>query len=373
MFKVITPKVENGIWLVRHLRTASGDWNVSLIKNMFIENDANAILSIPCSLNQRDDSLCWHYTTDENYNMKSGYKLGMSLNIKESTSETRKTGFNWKGIRNLNLPTKIKIFLWTSLREWLPTQVNLARRNISVGCLCPVCCNSFETTVHALWGCSRLKKVRNMYGFLHGVNFANSLCFQDFFSSCTQNLGKKELELLCVVLWRVWFLRNKLVQGVGQRGLENVVPWSEEFLEEFMVVNEKWCVGLGMVVRDRFGAVKACSTQRIEARYSVSVAEALAILRGISFAIYCGYDHLIIESDALGVVNMINSGIEISADIGVIIEDIKCLLQNITDARVKYVSRKANVVAHSLSKLALTLDVSYFWLDSFPLAVERCI
>ncbi|KAK3230019.1 hypothetical protein Dsin_001900 [Dipteronia sinensis] len=92
-FKVITPKVENGIWFVRHLRTASGDWNVSLIKNMFVKDDANAILSIPCSLNQRDDSLCWHYTPDGNFSMKSGYKVGMSLNINESTSEKRKTCF----------------------------------------------------------------------------------------------------------------------------------------------------------------------------------------------------------------------------------------------------------------------------------------
>ncbi|KAK3183220.1 hypothetical protein Dsin_030506 [Dipteronia sinensis] len=333
----------------------------------------------------------------------------MSLNIKESTSEMRKTGFDWKSIWNLNLPTKIKIFLWRSLREWLPTQVNLARRNILVGGLCSVCCNSLETAVHALWGCSRLKKVWNRYDLLRGVNFASSLCFQDFFSSCTQNLGKKDLKLLCVVLWHVWFLRNQLVQCVGRHGLKNVVPWSEEFLEESMVVNgvvgiqreqvrqneikwhppevgffklntdaaidvQKWCVGLGMVVRDCFGAVKAGSIQRIEARYSASVAEALAILRGISFAIYCGYDHLIIESDALGVVNMINLGTEISADIGVIIEDIRCLLQNIPDARVRYVSiRKANVVANSLSKLALTLDVSYFWLNSFPPAVERCV
>ncbi|KAK3230018.1 hypothetical protein Dsin_001899 [Dipteronia sinensis] len=232
-------------------------------------------------------------------------------------------------------------------------------------------------------------------------------CLLQFFRdhcSCSVGLfpvveGAEQVWFIARVLWRVWFLRNQLVQGVGWHGLENVVPWSEEFLEEFMVFNgvvgiqreqvrqneikwhppevgffklntyaaidvQKWCVGLGMVVRDHFGAVKAYSTQRIEARYSASVAEALAILRGISFAIYCGYDHLVIESDALGVVNMINSGTEISTDIGVIIGDIRCLIQNIPDARVKYVSRKANVVAHSLSKLTLTL---------FPPAVERCV
>ncbi|KAK3188279.1 hypothetical protein Dsin_027840 [Dipteronia sinensis] len=284
-FKVITPKVENGIWLVRHLRTTSGAWTVSLIKNMFVEVDANAILSIPYSLNRWDDFLCWHYTPDGNYSVKSGYKVGMSLTIKESTSEAQRTGFGWK-----------------------------------VLCVSKI-------------------------SFLHVLKFWE----------------KKELELLCVVLWRVWFLRNQLVQGVGWHGLETVVPWSEDFLADFMVVNgvfgiqrehvrqneikwhhpevgffnlnidaaidvQKWCVRLGMVVRDHFGADKACSTQRIEVRYFASVAEALAILRGISFAIYCGYDHLVIESDALGVVNMINPCSKVFANIGVIIEDIRCLL-----------------------------------------------
>ncbi|KAK1591886.1 hypothetical protein Q3G72_015297 [Acer saccharum] len=40
-------------------------------------------------------------------------------------------------------------------------QVNLAQRKVPNNRLCPVCSSSNETTVHALWGCKDLKKVRS--------------------------------------------------------------------------------------------------------------------------------------------------------------------------------------------------------------------
>ncbi|KAK2661960.1 hypothetical protein Ddye_000534 [Dipteronia dyeriana] len=51
------------------------------------------------------------------------------------------------------------------------------------------------------------------------------------------------------------------------------------------------------------------------------------------FAKDCGFKRLVVESDALGVVNMINSGTEVSADIGEIIEDIRRHLHNMIGAK----------------------------------------
>ncbi|TXG63698.1 hypothetical protein EZV62_010692 [Acer yangbiense] len=117
--------------------------------------------------------------------------------------------------------------MWRSSREWLPTLVNLARRKVPVNGLCPVCSSSFESTVHALWACHRLKIVRNRYGLLKGFHFGNFASFQDFVFYCFHNLDKKDFEFLCVVLWRVWFLRNQLVHVGGRHDVENVVSWAD--------------------------------------------------------------------------------------------------------------------------------------------------
>ncbi|KAK3219040.1 hypothetical protein Dsin_013010 [Dipteronia sinensis] len=127
-------------------------------------------------------------------------------------------------------------------------QVNLAKRNVPISGLCPVCLNSFETTIHVLWGFSGLKKRRSRYGLLQGFSFGRYVSFQDFFFYCTQNLGKKELELLFVILWRVWFLRNQLVHGRSCQDMDNVVSWFEVYLAKFHEANS-FVVVQGVLVR----------------------------------------------------------------------------------------------------------------------------
>ncbi|KAK3212813.1 hypothetical protein Dsin_017519 [Dipteronia sinensis] len=407
-FKVFTPKVENGIWLVSHLRTETGVWNTPLIQEIFLEDNARSILSIPCSLSRREDSLCWHYTPDGNYTVKSGYSVGVSLCSTVSTSGLLYSGFCSKTLWMCHLPSKIKIFLWKAIRDWIPTHANLARRRVPVEGMCPVCSCQFETTVHALWGCRNLKKVRYRFCLLTGLHYDRSGCFPDFFFYCCQNLSKKNLEFLCVALWRIWLMRNLFVHGGRIQDMYQVVPWAEEFLAEFQDANSEaaklvgrarptgicWRplevgmlklntdvaidvqnqrVGLGMVIRDDLGMVLAASTQKIRTYFSLPVAEAMTILRGTIFLKNSGLEPIVIESDALGVVQMINSATKVSADIGLIIEDIRDRLHEMSGSRVVFAYRNVNEVAHNLSKMALTIVEDLFWMESYPPCVERFV
>ncbi|TXG63723.1 hypothetical protein EZV62_010717 [Acer yangbiense] len=73
--RIYSPKLREDIMQVSQLRMASGGWNGQLIQELFDENEAEAILSIPASSNLRSDSVCWHYTSDGEYSVRSGYKL----------------------------------------------------------------------------------------------------------------------------------------------------------------------------------------------------------------------------------------------------------------------------------------------------------
>ncbi|KAK3190167.1 hypothetical protein Dsin_029728 [Dipteronia sinensis] len=86
-----------------------------------------------------------------------------------------------------------------------------------------------------------------------------------------------------------------------------------------------------------------------------------------------GLEPIVVESDALGVVQMINSATKVSADIGLIIEDIRDRLQDMSGSRVVFAYRNANVVAHNLSKMALTIVEDLFWMESYPPCVERFV
>ncbi|KAK3204687.1 hypothetical protein Dsin_018733 [Dipteronia sinensis] len=80
-----------------------------------------------------------------------------------------------------------------------------------------------------------------------------------------------------------------------------------------------------------------------------------------------------IESDALGVVNLINGKETQLADIEILLCDISKLLCSVLIVSVSFVSRKANMVTHSLAKLGLTASEDKFWPKNFPLDVEKWV
>ncbi|KAK2643397.1 hypothetical protein Ddye_025160 [Dipteronia dyeriana] len=98
----------------------------------------------------------------------------------------------------------------------------------------------------------------------------------------------------------------------------------------------------------------ATNAQRMVARYSPQVAVVVAILWGIELAIDTGLVFVVIESDALGAVNLIKSRGQNAADIGIVIDDIVSRISSLVGGSVVYASRKANFVAYILSRMAMT-------------------
>ncbi|KAK3225999.1 hypothetical protein Dsin_005861 [Dipteronia sinensis] len=112
---------------------------------------------------------------------------------------------------------------------------------------------------------------------------------------------------------------------------------------------------------------------RVQSRNSSQIAEALAILCGIEFAIDIGQVPIEIQSDAFGVVKFVNEKVTPLADTRIILSDIQELLCIVPIVSVSYVSRKADMVAHCLVKIALTISENHFWLEAYPPIVEKWI
>ncbi|KAI9201621.1 hypothetical protein LWI28_026283 [Acer negundo] len=104
----------------------------------------------------------------------------------------------------------------------------------------------------------------------------------------------------------------------------------------------------------------AFSSQRLEASLSPQVAEVVALKKGIEFTVDIGLVLAVIESDALGVVNLVNLGESNSTKIGLFIDDIVSRLHCRGFGSVVYVHMKANFVAHFLSKFTMNLSEDLF-------------
>ena len=65
----------------------------------------------------------------------------------------------WKVIWQLQVPPKVKNFIWQACCNALPTKQALMRRKIVADPICERCKLDVEETEHALWSCPKLDVV----------------------------------------------------------------------------------------------------------------------------------------------------------------------------------------------------------------------
>ncbi|KAK2649502.1 hypothetical protein Ddye_016991 [Dipteronia dyeriana] len=114
----------------------------------------------------------------------------------------------------------------------------------------------------------------------------------------------------------------------------------------------------------------AASAQLIQTSYNPQVVEVVALLCGIILIANARLSPVVVDSNAMGVVNLVNAERSCSANIGLVIDDIRDRIQGTTGSPVLLVSRKTKCVAQSLSKMPSGINDERFWLE-YPLCVER--
>jgi hypothetical protein len=106
-------------------------WNTGLISEIFLEEEAELIRSIPLSPLPVEDRLIWRGTKNGLFSVRSAYYMEMEniANLQGSMSKPDE-GRNWKEIWKLKVPNVVKHFLWKALNNLLPTKTNLARKGL---------------------------------------------------------------------------------------------------------------------------------------------------------------------------------------------------------------------------------------------------
>ncbi|KAL5780225.1 hypothetical protein ACOSQ2_010962 [Xanthoceras sorbifolium] len=387
-FKVIASCSLAGDSMVASLKSASGAWNTDLVRSSFAPIDADCILSLPTSVRSCPDKLMWHHTKDGKYSVKSGYWLASSLAQDGTSSSSSLAGSSWwKFLWGLNIPAKVRMFVWRACRNLLPTRSLLAARRVPVGAGCPLCGADVDSVLHSLWLCRTLVESKAAVPFLAGLRLPAVGSFFDFIIACSSVLLVQEMELLLVLLWRFWFRRNRAVHSAPLLTVEDTVGWSELFLADFQAAAaaapplrcpppvERWQapspgwikinsdvavdargrrLGFGVVFRDSVGEVLVSYTSLLPGLFSSDIGEALAILLGLRLAGDMGFPSVCVESDAASVVKQLSSRAPSCSDIGLILDDILSLVGGFAVISFSSVRRSANKVAHGLAKFALS-------------------
>jgi hypothetical protein len=158
------------------------DWNVGLIKAVFVEEEAKVILNIPLSPCLPNDRLIWMGTKHGGFTVRSAYHLGKELQEREEgqCSKMEKGEEVWKAIWALEVPNTVKLFTWRACNNLLPTKVNLFHKRVVDTMQCPCCGIEDETIYHALWECPA---ARDVWGGKNLV-FKNVIVLEQILKTC---------------------------------------------------------------------------------------------------------------------------------------------------------------------------------------------
>ncbi|XP_056698192.1 uncharacterized protein [Spinacia oleracea] len=218
-------------------------WDVSVVRRLFDNSTANAILSLERPSVPMDDFVYWKFTPAGLFSVKSTY---VALEDKGSYSALHLLSIPvswWKRFWGLHILPKFKIFIWKLLHNALPVAALLQARGLPLDPHCCFCHSAPETVEHLF---CHYPLVRAWWPASLGGSLISrpppgmfaSWCadmISRFYSSGTPHLV---LGSFLVALWSCWVVRN----DVRFRGSS----FSEAALS---VVFDSWSARLKDVVR----------------------------------------------------------------------------------------------------------------------------
>lgn len=155
------------------------------VNNLFSNCDAKAILAIPIPKNQDSDRIAQTDTVNGKCTVKSGYSFWH-----KHYSECRQVSIHkgWAKLWNLEVPNKVKVFLWRLCKNNVPVRNLLRGRGVQTTIICPMCGSDVEHLLHIFLDCNFAKNVGEFW---------------------EQNLTHQQLNLVRNGCFKVWLQKHK--------------------------------------------------------------------------------------------------------------------------------------------------------------------
>lgn len=122
---------------------------------LFDRRTCEDILAVPLNQLSSPDKLIWKENRTHSFLVRTAYQVALRLKIPHQAehSSVQVQGSTWRRIWKLNVPPKVRTFIWRACSNCLPTRENLHRRRVRVESICEICHQQPETNSHLLWEC----------------------------------------------------------------------------------------------------------------------------------------------------------------------------------------------------------------------------
>ena len=293
----------------------------------------------------------------------------------------------------------MKNFLWRVCKEALPVKRNLRRRKIIEEDTCDHCKSSAESEFHALWECSALTSVWNSVPELRLHHDQNVHTVSELIKLIHDE--RKDVNLLAMILWIVWYRRNKLKTTNEDYLVSQVSTNAKQALTEYHQANQvvtlqspvrtcprvKWSpastknfkvnfdeatfegirkAGLGVMIRNSLGQPVASLFELVNLPYSSDIVEAMTATRAIYFAQEIGLNSFILEGDSKAVIKCLRNDDDSFFPFGHILATAKATTKTNCCISFSHIRRLGNFIAHNLAKHAKHVRGFSVWMEDVP-------
>ncbi|KAK9912978.1 hypothetical protein M0R45_036807 [Rubus argutus] len=363
------------------------DWDLTIIQDFFTEDVKQKILGTHAGgIRSGNDKAIWNLSTNGEFTVKSAYQ-SLFTNVADHS-------WPWNFIWHLQIPPKVKVFLWTLVHGRLLTNESRMQKGLAADAHCPRCSCPIESMDHIFKGCNI--SITIWTATQHTCEFPStfSLPFYDWLLINLKSTMKLQYDIpwgcfFAVGLWYIWKWRCSVIFDPRFKLPVWTVVVINHFTREYFEANknrhpkpqrhtEYLCwksptkdwhklnvdgslhKGLGImcaggVIRNDKGewmndfAANLGSGQVLEA-------ELWGLIKGMDLAWNCGYRSLEIEMDSLVAVHLVLSPIDNSHPLFSLVVNCQELLERDWRVILTHVYRERNSVADMMASLGHCCD-----------------
>ncbi|GMI85140.1 hypothetical protein HRI_002183300 [Hibiscus trionum] len=384
----------------------TNNWKLDVVTSLFSNAQARNILQMKLPMHRQEDFIIWRADKSGTYSVRSGYKLLCVSNTNPygfSNHEQSTTVF--RSLWLAKLPSKVKISVWRFCMNYLPTSVNLHIRKLNPHLPCRFCGLQAESVFHLASNCPFTARIFSDLHILIPIT-AGEQNWLEWLANLFEPLSSPMLNLLIAAIWAIWTFRNKRVYENATHSPEEIVRFIRSFVAEHEAVNVKPISGppsaasvhwlpptgdvvkinfdasftvnsgqsvSGIVIRNSEGLVMATGTYPHSHIANPEIAEACACDQALSLASDLGFRKVILEGDALSVVNKIASPASDKSDTFAITSNIKRKWRSFETCSIQHVNRRCNEAAHTLAILGRNFSSPRIWIEEAPARVAAIV
>lgn len=165
-------------------------------------------------------------------NFRSCYHLIQALGYNQAEafipSSSGGTELKWDSIWHLNIPPKVRMFVWRACANILPMKVALFRRHVAANPFCDRCGKEVESLAHTLFVCRDSEQIWSSDPF-NLPSFPTQTSMWEIMAVLRRLLSPELFLDAVVICWNIWEVRNTELHGSLEELPGNIATWAREY------------------------------------------------------------------------------------------------------------------------------------------------